>query len=258
MMRVSTATVFGAYFVLVSSSQLSFGQPAPPAVLQTPEVTVAISVRPKQQDWIAGGPVELEIRFTNKTAARIYYLVGNAQGRPAYVKFSAELQPGSRRLNDPYPSTPLEPDGPFASIPIDPGQADERTVVLNQYVALEDARLALAPGAGAVLHVHWRWLVAVSRQPKPSLPKPRLVEGDFQIRLVRDDEALRQRVKALASRLTSDASAVPRDAVGRRDAITALTSLRIPETEPYLRQLLDFPDFEVRSLAQRAIRTMRP
>ena len=220
-------------------------------------VTVAVTILPKQSEAQAGGPIELDLRVTNRTPATIFYLIGNARGRPAFLKFSAELQPDGGRFRDPYPEAPLEPDGPFASIPVEEGKTDIRTIVLNQYVALEDSRDRITPGASALLRVHWECFIAASRKPKPYLPKAEPVAGEFQVKLLRDDVRLLESVQALADQLTSDSSAVPRDAVGRRDAITALASLRIPEAAPYLNRLIEFPDFEVRSMARHALSELK-
>jgi len=221
--------------------------------MEAHNVTVVVTVRPKPGQILAGGPIELDLWVTNRTPVQIFYLVGNAHARPAYLKFSAERTADRQRLRDPYPQTPLTPTGPIASIPLDPGQTDKRTILLNQYVALEDTRAAIAPGQRAPLRVHWDCFIAASRTPQSYLPDPEQVSGEFQVEVLRDDESLRRSIDALAAKLKNDSQAVPADAVGRRDVITALVSLRIPEVAPYLRQLLDFPDFEIRTMAQHAL-----
>jgi hypothetical protein len=222
------------------------------AVLERDGINLFITFRLKNHELYAAGPVELELTVTNKTPARILYLSGSVGIRPAYLKFLAELHPPGLVLRDPYPDTPLEPRGLFASISLQPGQIHRQTVVLNQFVTLEETRGAIPNGQSARLHVRWRHFISAScAEEYPSKSEP--VEGVFEVILVQNDDKLRKSIDAIAAKLMNDSSAIPVDAVGRRDAIAKLTSLRIPEVIPHLRKLADFPDFEVRRMAQYAL-----
>jgi hypothetical protein len=222
------------------------------AVLERGGATIRVTFRLKNRELHAAGPMELESTVANETPARIFYLAGSVGMRPAYMKFSAELHPPGLVLRDPYPDTALEPKGLFASISLQPGQIDRGTVILNQFVTLEDTREAIPDGQCARLHVRWWYFIAASSTEEyPSKIEP--VEGDFQVTLVRNDDKMRDCIDAIAAKLMNDSNAIPVDAVGRRDAIVKLTSLRIPEVIPHLRRLADFPDFEVRRMAQYAL-----
>lgn len=221
-------------------------------ILEREGISVGVTFRVKGHKVYAGGPAELELSVTNKTPVQIFYLAGAAGVRPAYLKFSAELHPHGLKLRDPYPDTSLDPQGLFASLPLQPGQVDKQVIVLNQYVTLEDTREVILEGQSGCLNVRWQYFLAANRsQDHP--PKSDPVEGEFQLTLLRNDARLWESIESIAGKLIKDANAIPIDSVGRRDAIVTLTSLRIPEVMPYLRQLVDFPDFEVRRMAQYAL-----
>jgi hypothetical protein len=221
-------------------------------VLARDGVNLGIAFNLTSRELYAAGPLVLELTVTNRARTPILYLTGTANIRPAYLRFSAELQPPGLVLRDPYPKTPLEPGGVFASISLQPGQSHRQTVVVNQFVTLEDTRGAIPNGQSARLQVRWQHFVAASTTEQyPS--KPEAVDGSLQVTLVRDDEKLRATLDAVADTLLRDSGAAARDPVGRRDAIAKLASVRIPEVIPHLRKLADFPDFEVRRMAQFAL-----
>jgi hypothetical protein len=194
----------------------------------------------------------LELTVANKTPRRLHYLAGSAHGRPAYVRFSAELRASGLKLCDPAPDASLQPEGMFARPSLDPGQVVKRAIVLNQFVTLEDARAAIAEGQSVQLAVRWEYFPGVSQADDRPSADP--AHGEFEVTLVRNDERLREIIESLNSQLTHDAKGANADPAGRRDAAIALTSLRIPEVAPVLRGLADFPDFEIRSMAQHALR----
>ncbi len=204
-------------------------------------------------DFIAGGPVEMEVSMTNKTSAPAFHLAGETWGRPAYLKFSAQLDPPGLELRDPYPNAGLEPQGPVTTMELKPGQPLTRTVILNQYAALEDARATLAPGHSARLNIRWNCYIRAARKADQRPTAAAQIGGDLQASLTRNDESLRQAIESLAARLINDWNAVSSDPVGRRNAILTLASLRVPEVVPYLVRLTQFPELEVRRWSQHAL-----
>ena len=208
-------------------------------------------------ECLAGGPVEVDLSLTNETAGPVFYPIGNAGARTAYLEFSADVTPPGATLRDPYPGTSVEPfEGPVATIECAPGQTDTRTIVLNQYLALEDTRALIDAGESALLDVRWRCHVTAARRAQDQPPAPQVLEGECQATLTRDDESLRQTIQSLADAVMSDAGVVSADPAARMRAITILSSLRIPEVIPHLRRLAGHVSYEVRRTAQTALREL--
>ena len=216
-----------------------------------------VSCAPQQAEYVAGAPIEVEVTVSNRSSHPAFYVIGDAGPRVAYMEFSATLLPIGQKLRDPFPGTPLEPGGMTSSIQVAPGQSHVRSVLLNQYVALEDVRTMIAPGRSARLSVAWRCYMVVTRSFPEPLPDAVPLSGSFHTGLTRDDAALRQIVESLAGRLTNDWNLSSSDPVGRRQSLAALTSLRIPETIPYLKALLEHPDAEVRYGAEQALHELQ-
>ena len=226
--------------------------PARSTAAPTKEVSAEVGLQPKAHEHYAGGPVELDLTVANRTPRRIHYLAGTAHGRPAFMKFSAELRASGLKLCDPDPNASMQPDGMFARLTLDPEQVVKRTIVLNQFVTLEGTRDAIAEGQSAQLTVRWQYFLGSQTEDLPPATDP--AEGELEVTLVRNDERMREIIQSLSSQLSKDSKDTNADPAERRDAAIALTSLRIPEVVPNLQALADFPDFEIRSMAQHALK----
>lgn len=220
-------------------------------------VKLRVACIPTGTECFAGGPVEVDLSLTNETAGPVFYPTANAGRRPAYLEFSADVMPPGATLRDPYPGTSVEPfEGPVATIECAPGQTDTRTIVLNQYLALEDTRALIDAGETSLLRVRWRCHVTAARRAQDQPPAPRVLEGECETTLIRHDSGLRKAIATLSDTLMKDPGTVPADPAARMRAITILSSLRIPEVVPYLRRLIDFPGYEVGRIARYALREL--
>jgi hypothetical protein len=227
--------------------------PPTSATILKDDLNVDVRLQPKARKFYAGGPVELELILANNTPRQVHYLTGSTHGRPAFLRFSAELRAPDLKLCDPVAAASLQPDGIFARPSLDPGQVVKRTLVLNQFVNLEEARDAIAEGRSAKLVVRWQYFPGLS-QTDGLTPAAEPAEGEFEVTLVRNDDHLRETIALLNSQLTNDSKDANFDSARKRDAAIVLISLRIHEVALILRGLADFPDFEIRSMAQQALR----
>ena len=131
-------------------------------------------------------------------------------------------------------------------------------MVVNQFLSLESTRAILSPGTKAPLRLDWQWQMVSLGEALGEAGRPTdagWVGGQLELTVVRDDELLRKTIASLAERLEKDAEPIAKDPVGRREAILALSSLRVPEAVGPLRRLTSYPDLEVRMRAEEALRT---
>ena len=205
----------------------------------------------------AAGPVVGAIQFTNKSSGLGYVLTSSFHDRPAYLKFAGELKQVHLSLRDPAGTTTSVPEGPIATIALSSGEVREVRVVVNQFLSLESTRAVLAPGSKAPLRLDWQWQMVSFDQALGDAGPPTdagWVGGQLELTVVRDDDLLKKTIATLAERLEQDAEPIAKDPVGRREAILALTSLRVPEAIEPLRRLTSYPDLDVRMRAEQALR----
>ncbi|MET0399945.1 MAG: hypothetical protein ABW277_24360, partial [Longimicrobiaceae bacterium] len=146
---------------------------------------------------VAGAPVEASLVFENLSDAPLFLAVGASRVtlRPDGLTMEAELRPesgGPLALADPF-SGAVELGGPAGVVKVEPGTEWPQPLLLNEFVRLENARDALAPGGRGALRVRVRRpLPLASGEAEAFRSDPGVPVADLavEVALVRDDAAL--------------------------------------------------------------------
>jgi hypothetical protein len=128
---------------------------------------------------------------------------------------------------------------------------------LSQFLDLGKLLGRLEPGQSTVLTIHWRYFLAVNLSEHAAIPspdEPPVLEGDLELKVVRDDQQLAAILKQLTDSIKQDWTVISQRPVERLQDVTALTSLRIPAAIPYLKSVADHPDPEVGIYVRAALR----
>ncbi len=185
---------------------------------------------------LAGGCVR--VRFTYETFdATQPLLVGmdRGTGRPAHVTITGQLN--GTPLADPAEG-PADMGGPSGVIQVEPGIPYTQVLLVNQFVQLEDARDAIAPGETRLLSLD------CAREVPPG------VTARLDIPLVRDDAALAAEIADLMAVIREHHQ--PGTSNELEDALAALVALRLPIATEALAELTDHLNPLVRDAASRA------
>lgn len=184
----------------------------------------------------AGGCVR--IRFTIEALdAPEPLLVGmdRSTGRPAHVTITGQLD--GTPLADPADG-PADMGGPSGSIQVQPGTPYTQVLLVNQFVRLEEAHEAVAPGETRLLSLDC------------ARTAPPVVSAKLEIPLVRDDAALAAEIADLVAVVREHDR--PGTSNELEDALAALVAVRLPIATAALAELSDHPNPLVRDVASRA------
>jgi hypothetical protein len=219
-------------------------------------VLLQVGFKLTSQEALAGGLVEVNLVIKNIGNAEVYFAAGMSHDRPAYMSFNANLLGYDLSLKDPIENAALEPQGMFSTIKLKPGESYQRTVILNQFLTLEDILKVLEVGHSAWLLIQWKYVLAVGTTTECALSlagETPVLEETLRINILRNDERLNTDIGQLAHSLKKDWNAVASHPVDRLQALISLTSLRIPAAVPYLKSLTDHPDPYIRQRVQYAL-----
>jgi hypothetical protein len=217
-------------------------------------VAARVGLRTNDTEALAGGPLPVDLVVEVGAGAPIYVAVGgdSAAGRPAFVSFSATLRGKDVAIDDPAAGVYI--GGPVSAIEVAPGAPLVQRLLLNDYLRLERALDALAPGERGLLEIGCRrqlMLGAEARQALAPQGGATLVQQRLLVALRRDDAALAGLIERLAKALRDEWNVY---AASRQAASLAqLVALRLPAAAGALRSLEQHPDPVVRAAVQRAL-----
>jgi hypothetical protein len=196
---------------------------------------------------LAGAPLALEFFVRNLGAGTVHVAVGGdrARGRPDFFSFSANLR--GWQLADPA-SGAAYLGGPVSLVSVAPCDTYRQTILLNEFLRIEDVIARLPPGGHDELMLTCERLLpcGASEAAAFDLAAAPKVKAEIACTLRRDDSALLQTLDELATTIL--AGAIER----REPALAELFASRAPAREQLLR-IAAHPD---RNLAERARRVL--
>jgi hypothetical protein len=200
---------------------------------------------------LAGGPIEIAFFVEKDRSPALYVMVAGdrARQRPGSFSFAATVQ--GARLLDPKEGVP-DLGGPATAVAVEPGRPWCQPLLLNEFVRLEDASAALAPGATGRLDVVCSRVLPLASDASAALlarEGPR-VEVSLSLPLRRDDEAL----GALAIQLAAQVREGP--PAERERPLARLLAMR-SAARPQLESLVDAPDPSVAMRVRAVLAVLR-
>jgi len=233
--------------ILEASSDVEYGN----------DIKVRAGLRIINSEVYAGGPILIEFSIENRGQTPYYLAFGGdrVKLRPTYFDFSASLEGADMKLVDPAAGTP-ELGGIGGTTEVKPGEPYYQTIILNQFLSLEEVRKVLKEGEAGVLQIRCKRALAIattSMQALQMVTDIPVVEEVLRVKVSRNDAALNTLMTQLADELKNDWASTPTSPVNQERAITQLTALRIPVAVPYLQSLVEHPDPGIQMRVQRAL-----
>jgi hypothetical protein len=187
---------------------------------------------------VAGGPIEVEFFVDNVGAQALHLLVNGdrARHRPGSFSFVATL--AGVTLPDPYAEIPYR-GGPATVVTVEPTKLYRQTLLVNQFVCLENSLDLLEPGASGQLVVDCRRPLPLTADHQAALTSA----GDAPLVAVRLEFGLRRddaQLSALVDQLVDEVRHGPREQ--RERPLALLLTLRAPVAVGRWRALLDHAD----------------
>ncbi len=191
---------------------------------------------------LAGGPIAIELTVEALGASTIHLMVSGDRSRGRAAGFTFEASFEGVTLTDPVGDLPYL-GGPATFLAVPPGTPYRRTLILNDFVRLEDLHEVVHPGDSTELHVVCRASIQLAADEKAAkandLLDPFLVDVSLKLDVRRDDVAL----VALVDRLVDE---VFHGEPGIRErALERVTSLRTRIAVERWRALAAHPDASV-------------
>ena len=187
---------------------------------------------------LAGGPVEVEFFIDNAGARALHLFVNGDRARQRPGSFSFVATMAGVTLPDPYKDVAWE-GGPATVVTVEPTKVYRQTLVVNQFVRLENSLDLLEPGASGQLVVACRRPLPLTADHQASLTPAGdapLVEVRLEFELRRDDAQL----SALVDKLVDEVRHGPREY--RERPLALLLTLRAPVAIVRWRALMDHAD----------------
>lgn len=215
---------------------------------------VTAGFRTREVEVLAGGPLKVEFFVENDNAKPLYLPVRGDRARLRQANFSFTATIAGREVNLEDPAAEIMDLGGLGSVAkIETGAPFHQTLLVNEFVRLENLVVVLSPGEVVMLHLQCQrpLPVALSMEQGPrGHAKPPVVNVMLAMRVKHDAAALEALIARLAVEI--DANRTGPVSAKRELAIAELVALRSPMAAPYLRSLSDHPDPVVRMYVERA------
>lgn len=189
---------------------------------------------------LAGGPIELQLTVEAPSERAVYVMFSGDRMRLRSGDFAFAASCGGAVLTDPKGDLP-NLGGPSTLIAVRPGTPHRRTLLLNDFVRLEDTLDIVPPDSSAELLVTCLWSprLAADERAASGLGDPLRVEMSLALSIRRDDAALVELVDRLVDDVFHGEPGV------RVRALELVTSLRAPIAVERWRALAAHPDASV-------------
>ncbi|MGF6756247.1 hypothetical protein [Paraburkholderia sp. GAS42] len=214
------------------------------------DIRVHAGFRVVTEDLLAGGPIELEFfaESWGSTALQLAVSGDRMTQRPGQFRFAALFE--GTQLKDPMARMPVL-GGPVGVVQVTPERAWCQTLILNQFVRLEDTIGQLEHGAAGRLDLacHRPLVPAATEAEALSTDGARIVAVDLAVALRRDDAAL----TALATGLFGEVMQNP--AASRERPLALLLAMRSGARDQ-IDALARHPETAVAERAQRVLATL--
>lgn len=239
--------------------------PTPPGLklkasstFETQDLQVRAGFHTHDFEVIAGGPLEVEFLVENTGRLPLNLAVGGdrAQLRPSFFSFQATVDETEVDLQDPSAAPNL--GGPATVIEVKTNAPYRQTVLVNEFVTLENIRTALKPGEVKVLRIRCQRPIPLAvdkQQAFQTGANAQMVNVVLVVHVRRDDTALEALMAHLTAEIRADWTITA--SAKREQAISQLVALRDRATIPYLKTLIEHPDPAVRMRVQRALTTIK-
>jgi hypothetical protein len=219
---------------------------------------VAAGFRTREEEVLAGGPLRVEFFVESDASTPLYLAVGTdrARLRPADFFFSATTDKREINLKDPAAGI-ADLGGLGSVVEIKRGAPHRQTILVNEFLGLEDLAVALRPGEVDRLQLRCQrsLQLAASIEEESKVDWQRqVVSVTLAIGVKRDDVSLKSLIAGLAARLNANRDATV--SAERELAVAELVALRSPLALPYLRSLSDHPDPAVQMYVTRGMALM--
>jgi len=227
--------------------------------LEVDGVPVRAGFRVSTQDVLAGGPLEVDFVVANSGDTPVYLTVSadRSRLRPDQFTLTAGLVEPNREFGDPMADA-VYLGGPSTVVSVQPSGTYTQSLLVNQFVSLEQVPDALA-ASGSEAGMLWlrcqRQLRISASEDRVRAAQPMSVEGTLSLPLRTDQAALDAQIAALADQLRSDTE--PTGAGDREARVTELIALRSPAALGQLESLRNHPDATVRFLVEGALNQPR-
>jgi hypothetical protein len=189
---------------------------------------------------LAGGPIELELTVEAPAEGAIYVMFSGDRMRMRSGDLAFAASCGGAVLADPKGDLP-NLGGPSTLVAVRPGTPHRRTLLLNDFVRLEDALDVVPPDTSAELFVTCVWSprLAADERASSGLGDPLRVEMSVTLAIRRDDDALVALVDRLVDHVFHGEPGV------RVRSLELVSSLRAPIAVARWRALAAHPDASV-------------
>ena len=223
--------------------------------IQVDGVPVRAGFRAETQDVVAGGPLEVSFVVANSGTAPVYLTVSadRSRLRADLFAFSAGLDGSDSQLSDPLADA-VYLGGPSTVVSVQPNSSYIQTVLLNQYLTLEEIPHALAASGSdaGMLWLHCQRQLSISTaQDRVRTVTPVSVDETLRLPVRTDQAALDGLAASLADQVRSDTQ--PTGAGNREALVTKLIALRSDTARAQLETLRDHPDPTVQALVRGAL-----
>ncbi|MDD4162195.1 MAG: hypothetical protein PHW87_06915 [Methanothrix sp.] len=166
--------------------------------LSADDIRVRAGFRVAPGELLAGGPIELEffVESLGSSPIRLAVSGDRMSQRPGKFRFAAKFQGIS--LEDPMKAMP-NMGGPVGIVLVSAERPWHQTLVLNQFIRLEDASELLLQGATGRIELACRRPITLASTDAAALSDDEalVVAVDLSFNLRRDDEALETLVARL-------------------------------------------------------------
>lgn len=218
---------------------------------------LAAGFRAHEEEVLAGGPLRVEFFVESDASTPVYLAVGTdrARLRPADFFFSATINKREINLKDPAAGI-ADLGGLGSVVEIKQGVPHRQTILVNEFLGLEDLALAVRPGEVDVLQLGCQrsLQLAASIEEESVSWQRQVVNVTLAIGVKRDDVSLKSLIAGLDTRINANRGAPV--SADRELAVAELVALRSPLALPYLRSLSDHPDPAVQMYVTRGMALM--